>query len=170
MARVFVAVWPPSRVVAALAALPRPAVPGLRWVPTENLHVTLRFLGDVDPDTVVDRLQATPLPAATATLGPTVAMLGRRVVMAPVAGLDRLAAAVLQATEDLGEPARRPFVGHVTLARRRRDAAGREVSGASLGRTSDPALTFDVGEVAVVTSETHPDGARYTTRATVPTT
>ncbi len=164
MARVFVAVWPPARVRAALAALPRPSVQGVRWLPEENLHVTLRFLGDVEPHDVTDRLQATSLPAATAALGPAVTMLGRHVVMVPVAGLDGLAATVLQATDDLGEPARRRFLGHVTLARCKRDGAGREVCGAPLD------LTFDVDGVAVVTSETHPDGARYTTRATVPTT
>jgi len=167
VARVFVAVWPPPRAVAALAALPRPSVPGVRWVPAENLHVTLRFLGDAELDVVAELLQTTPLPAATAALGPAVAMLGRHVVMAPVAGLDGLAATVRQATEDLGEPAQRRFVGHVTLARCRRDGAGREVCGVPLERTS---LTFEVAEVAVVTSETHQDGARYTTRAAVPTT
>lgn len=164
MARVFVAVWPPSPVRDALAALPRPSVPGVRWLPEENLHVTLRFLGDVDPDEVTERLQTTSLPAATAALGPAVTMLGRHVVMAPVAGLDGLAATVRQATGDLGTPDRRRFVGHVTLARCQRDGAGREVCGAALD------LAFDVGEVAVVSSETHPDGARYTTRATVPVT
>lgn len=163
MGRAFVAVWPPPAVTDALAALPRPAVEGVRWVPEENLHVTLRFLGDADHEEVADRLRQASLPAATAALGPTVTMLGRHVVVVPVAGVDPLAAAVRAATEGLGEAPRRRFSGHVTLARCRRDDAGREVCGAAVQ------LEFPVGEVTVVTSETHPDGARYTRRATVPT-
>lgn len=164
MARVFVAVWPPPDVAAALAALPRPATDGVRWVPQEHLHVTLRFLGDVDHEQVTTRLERTSLPSAAAALGPAVTMLGRHVVMAPVAGLDALAAAVTTAIGDLGQAERRRFLGHVTLARCRRDDAGRAVSGTAVD------LTFRVREVAVITSETHPDGARYTTRAVVPTT
>lgn len=164
MPRVFVAAWPSAEVAAALAALPRPAADGLRWVPEENLHVTLRFLGDVDHVDVTARLQRPSLPAVTAVLGPAVTMLGRHVVVVPVAGLDPLAATVTAATADLGQQERRSFVGHVTLARCRRDDVGRAVCGAAVN------LTFPVDEVAVVTSQTHQDGARYTTRAVVPTT
>lgn len=163
MARIFVAVWPPSPVAAALAALPRPDLDAVRWVPQENLHVTLRFLGDVDVDQVSTRLHGADLPAASAEIGPTVSMLGRRVVMAPVAGLDGLAAGVLAATGDLGQPpADRPFVGHVTLARCRDDRAGRQVCGAAVS------MAFPVHEVAVVASQTRHDGAHYATVATVP--
>lgn len=163
MARIFVAVWPPPPVADALAALPRPDLDRVRWVPRENLHITLRFLGDVDPGEVSTRLHDADLPATSAELGPTVAMLGPRVVMAPVAGLDALAAGVIAATGDLGQPpADRAFVGHVTLARCRDDRAGRRVSGAAVS------LTFPIREIAVVSSQTHPDGAHYTTLATVP--
>lgn len=164
MARVFVAAWPPPPVLDALAALPRPDVEGVRWVPRGNLHVTLRFLGDADADEVVQRLRDSHLPAAAAETGPTVAMLGRRVVMVPVAGLDALAAAVVTATEDLGQPPRdRSFVGHVTLARCSDDRAGRRVCGTAAE------VAFPVEEVAVVSSQTLPDGARYDIVARVPT-
>lgn len=165
MARTFVAVWPPPRIADALAALPRPQLDGVRWVPRDNLHVTLRFLGDVDPAAVAARLGDVALPQAAAQVGPTVAMLGRRVLMVPVAGLDALAAATVAATADLGQPPpQRPFVGHVTLARCRDDRTGREVCGAPVE------LAFPVPEVAVVASETHPEGARYGIVARVPTT
>ena len=69
----------------------------------------------------------------------------------------------LRATADLGQPSGdRPFVGHVTLARCRDDRAGRQVCGTAVD------LAFGVEEVAVVTSETRPEGARYTTVATAP--
>ncbi len=49
MARLFVALLPPATVRAELAALATP-VHGVRWVPEESLHLTLRFIGDADAD------------------------------------------------------------------------------------------------------------------------
>lgn len=45
--RLFVAIDLPRDVKEALAALCA-GVPGARWVPAENMHVTLRFIGEVD--------------------------------------------------------------------------------------------------------------------------
>lgn len=157
MARLFVAVWPPPSVVEAVAhQVPRPPRPGLRWVPPENWHVTLRFLGRADPDEAaraLDRLVAGP---AEAVVGPAVTTLGRAVVCLPVAGLDRLAAAVVTATAGVGQPPEdRRFTGHLTLARRK-------------GRAAVPTGTpfsarFEVDEVALVASDTRPSGAEYRT-------
>jgi 2'-5' RNA ligase len=47
--RLFVGVALPDVVRADMDTLVEP-VEGLRWVPQENLHLTLRFLGDVDAD------------------------------------------------------------------------------------------------------------------------
>ena len=44
--RLFVAVVPPDDVLEAVAALPRPVEPGVRWTRPDTWHVTLRFLGD----------------------------------------------------------------------------------------------------------------------------
>ena len=48
-ARLFVALVPPATVQSELAAL---AVPlgGMRWIPAENIHLTLRFIGDTEPE------------------------------------------------------------------------------------------------------------------------
>ena len=48
-ARLFVALVPPAAVQAELAALAAP-LPGVRWTPADNLHLTLRFIGDTEPD------------------------------------------------------------------------------------------------------------------------
>ncbi len=163
MARTFVAAWPPPEALDLLCGLPRPAEPGVRWVQRHALHVTLRFLGDVMPTSVTRRLLSSDLPRATAQVGPRTAVLGANVVMAPVAGLDALASAVARATAGIGQPPpRRPFVGHVTLARTRDAATARRLGGAPVTGS------FEVRELAVVTSETHPDGARYRTSAVVP--
>lgn len=155
--RLFVAVTPPDTVLDAVARLRRPARPGVRWTTREQWHVTLRFLGEVDdPAPVVAALDRAVLPAAEARIGPRVGLLGRGVVMLPVAGLDGLAAAVVAATAGIGEPVGdRPFRGHLTLARVRRGGSARGLLGEELDRT------FAVREVALVRSHLGAGPARY---------
>lgn len=153
--RLFVAVWPSAVAVDVLRRVPHGDDPGVRWSRPRDWHVTLRFLGPAAPAAVAARLDATSLPAATARLGPVVRRLGRGSVVVPVAGLDELAAAVTGATADLGQPPDpRPFVGHLTLARTRDRAA--------CGAVGRPCVAeFAVGDVVLVDSTTHQDGATY---------
>jgi len=48
MPRLFVAIDLPEQVRDTLAGFAR-ELPGARWVPAEQLHLTLRFIGEVDP-------------------------------------------------------------------------------------------------------------------------
>lgn len=155
--RLFVAAWPDADTRARLAELPHPDEPGIRWVPPANWHVTLRFLGTAEPDEVAERLADTTLPGATARLGPAIDRLGPQLVV-PVAGVDELAAAVAAATDDLGEPARLPFRGHLTVARTKRRATSTTVG-------TPVAARFEVGAITLTRSELLPDGARYSTVA-----
>jgi len=165
MARLFVAVRPPDEVVEMLRALPRKDQRGVRFVPPENWHATLRFLGDAYIDDVAEALSRAELPAAEARLGPAIDMLGSHSVMAPVAGLDQLARAVDAATEGLGTLEPRPsYRGHITVARVKRGAIVRKV----VGMLCD--ATFEVDEVALVESRLRPEGSQYRTVATWPTT
>jgi 2'-5' RNA ligase len=164
MTRLFLAIWPPGDVLDRLADMERPKDQGVKWVPQENLHVTLRFLGDADEAEVVDRLDEVLLPAATAVVGPAFDLLGERSLITPVAGVDDLAAVVQQAVRGLGtEPERRRFQGHITVARLARNAR----PGRSAGRRFD--ATFAVTEVALVESTLRDTGAVYDTVATWPT-
>ncbi len=164
MARLFVAIWPPDDVLDRLADIERPKDQGVKWVPQENLHITLRFLGDADEDDVAARLDETLLPAASAVVGPAFDLLGERSLISPVAGVDELADAVRQALRGLGtEPERRRFQGHITVARLARRARPRR----SAGRRFD--ATFAVTEVALVSSTLLDTGAVYETIATWPT-
>jgi 2'-5' RNA ligase len=119
--RLFVAAIPPLEVLTALDELDRPALPGVRWVPPENLHVTLRFLGETSlpieevTASLADLATAAP---ALARIGPETVPLGTRVLCLPVRGLDRLASRCDRLLADLDLPARdRPFSGHMTVAR-----------------------------------------------------
>lgn len=163
MVRLFVAVWPPEHVIEVLRELPRKDQRGVSFVPPERWHVTLRFLGDAVAGEVAAALDGAELPAATARVGPAIDMLSRHSVIAPVRGLDDLAAAVTRATVGLGEaPPHRGYVGHLTIARVKRGATVRKVVGARCD------ATFDVAEVALVESRLRPSGAEYSTLATWP--
>jgi 2'-5' RNA ligase len=150
--RLFVAVRPPPDVVAALASLPRPERPGLRWTPPEQWHVTLRFFGAVDAGQVEAAVRgvaeaAAAQPPAVARLGPEVGRFGRRVLQVPVSGLDSLAGAVVARTAEVGRPPdARPFAGHLTLARNRGRASLADLTGAAV------AGWWRVDEVAVMAS------------------
>jgi 2'-5' RNA ligase len=162
MARLFVAVRPPPEVRAELERLPREPQAGVRWVPPEQWHVTLRFLGRADAGEVCGALAGVGLPSATVVLGPRVSRLGRSVVALPAAGLEELAAVVAGVTEHLGDPPDpRPFHGHLTLARlKHRVACG--IAGANFR------AAFEVGEVEVVSSVTDPAGAIHEVLARFP--
>lgn len=155
MPRLFVAVWPPPDVIAALADLPRPSLPGVRWTALERLHATLRFFGEMEgagEQAVVGALSGTRIPRARVRLGPGVERLGRGVLVVPARGLEELAAAVVAATGHLGRPPPdRPFTGHVTVARYR----GRPPDGHAPAFRAE----FPATEIALVRS--HPPG-KYT--------
>jgi 2'-5' RNA ligase len=163
MTRLFVAVWPSPDVHRRLAELPRPDEPGVRWVPPAQWHVTLRFVGDASVDDVDAALRSCAWPSGVrAEVGPRVSRLGRSVVCLPVAGLDALARAVIEATDGLGTPPEpRPWHGHLTLARlRNRAACG--VAGTAF------TAAFDVQQVDLVQSTSSAAGSRYEVLATYP--
>jgi 2'-5' RNA ligase len=159
----FIAVWPTAAVVSLLDGMQRPTDPGLRWTSGDQWHVTLRFLGAVgeeERDRLTSAFHGLDLGAVTpveAVLGPATRRFGDRVLYVPVAGLDALAAAVVGATMDIGEPPEdRTFRGHVTLARARgRGLDLRPLAGRSLS------ARWNVDELSLVVSHTRPDGARY---------
>lgn len=162
MTRLFVAAWPPSEIAEQLAELSRVDEPGVRPVPVENLHVTLRYLGDEAAEVVTGRLERFTLPRAEAAAGPGVTRLDDRQLVVPVVGVESLASAVVQATEHLGQPNHRDFFGHITVARLRRDARS-ELIGESF------VAAFPVAEIRLVESRLEPSGAVYSTIRRFPT-
>jgi 2'-5' RNA ligase len=162
MARLFVAVWPPPDVVDALAALPREERPGVRYTSLESWHVTLRFLGEADPDEVTAALAGIDLPPAVARLGPAVRRVTKGVLAVPVDGLDRVAAVVAARTSVIGDAPSPGFVGHLTVARLKPRVRPPGLLGAPIDGQ------FEVGEVALVESHLDQRGASYETLATWP--
>src|SRR3954468_2887593 len=160
--RLFVAVRPPDDVVELVANLPRPDGTPARWTTHDQWHVTLRFLGNVDdPAPVVDALDALrgSLAPAEVTLGPRAGVLGHQIVYLPVAGLDVLATAVIDATRTFGEPPQtRRFKGHLTLAR---------TKGSLVNRSSlDLSAAWTVDRLELIRSHLGRGPATYETLAT----
>jgi 2'-5' RNA ligase len=155
--RLFVGVCPPDRVLDEIERLPRPQRSGVRWTRRDQWHVTLRFLGEVDdPEPVIAALDAAPLRRCEARLGPQVRALSRHVVCVPVAGLERLAQAVVGATATFGQPPDdRDFRGHLTLARLRRPARPSGLTGAAIEDS------FPVADVRLIRSRQGDRGSLY---------
>jgi 2'-5' RNA ligase len=102
-------------------------IPGARWVPPENYHITLRFIGEVpnhqaeEIDHSLAALRGRGLSIALAGVG-TFMKAGRDtqlwVGVERNPQLDHLQAKIEQALQRAGlEPERRRFTPHVTLAR-----------------------------------------------------
>lgn len=160
MTRLFVAAWPPPDLATLLGRICPPGEPGVRPVPVENLHVTLRFLGDVDRAEAVRLLAGAAFPDAVADVGPGVQRFGRGQLVVPVTGVDALARGVDDAIDALGAPRRHPFVGHITVARTRRGAR-------SSSEDVRVASEFPIDEIRLVESRLDPGGSSYSTVATM---
>lgn len=176
MTRTFVALMIPEDWAEFLDACARSlaeGTSGLSWVKPGNLHLTIRFLGDLG-DSGVRRVcesvvQSTAgLPAPLARLGPVGAFpnLKRpRVIWAGLAeGTDAFVAVARAVNDALDRqgfgPPDRPTRPHITLARVRDGARG-------LDRLRDavfppPPKAAILDRICVMKSELHPAGSRYT--------
>ncbi len=129
--RLFVALSLPSAVKTQLSFLSG-GIPGAKWVPPENYHLTLRFIGEVEGwqaeevDEALAGIRARPFELSLRGVG-TFEKGGR--ISALWVGAERndgiafLQAKVETALQRIGlEPERRRFAPHVTLARTDRAA------------------------------------------------
>lgn len=186
--RLFIAIAVPEEIKARLVALQsewreRLGRSSVSWTRPENLHLTLRFLGDVPSNRLEDLAAALATAAAPqAPLKLTVAGLGcfpnsrrPRVLWAGICdeagGLAELARRILVATDSFSRlPAEKRFAGHLTLARVRRIVGN---SSSTIGEFIEETAAHAVGSwraetVELVRSELHPAGSRYTTLARIP--
>jgi 2'-5' RNA ligase len=151
----------------------RPAVRDVRWVPAENLHMTLKFLGPIGTSRVADvRAVLDVVAGACEPFVVTVSNLGcfpsprrPRVVWVGLDGAElrplwiRLEAALA----DAGFPREaRAFAAHVTLGRARGGGGAdtlRDVLERHRQRTFGASR---IEEIVLYRSELLPHGARYT--------
>lgn len=162
--RMFLAVTPPPEVIGLISDLPTEPLRGVRYTRRKQWHVSLRFLGDVERDDALEAFAGFGAPAATITLGDQVELLGTRIVIVPVQGLDATAEAIDASFHHLGEPREHAYQAHLTLARLKgrplRDPSLVSVLGAPIS------ATFQVDEVGLWKSEITDEGAVHTLVAT----
>ena len=125
MPRLFVALPVPEEIADALIAL-QSGVPDARWVPSENLHVTLCFAGEVQGGRCATSRRSWPTSPARALPWRSRASSSSRAASSPRPGRHRraqrparlAAAEVSTVARNCGiELERRKFRPHVTLAR-----------------------------------------------------
>ena len=135
--RLFVALALPRSIRTRLSFLAG-GIPGLRWVPPENYHVTLRFIGELplwraeEVDQALANIRAPAFPLQLAGVGifekaGKTSSLWIGVDRSPA--LDHLQAKIETALTRAGcEPERRRFNPHITMARLDK-ATGARVAG-----------------------------------------
>ncbi len=185
--RTFIAIDLPTEGKETLAdlmsGLRQQSLEGLRWVRPQGVHLTLKFLGDIDPE-LVPQVDAAIRRAALGVAPFDLSLSGSgvfpnrdapRVVWVGVDGdLDALRGLqhrVENEIEPLGFPRdRRGFNAHLTLARvrgRLPTTQRRQLTSALDNPTTVPHFQWRAAEVILVHSTLTPDGAVYRNLATV---
>ncbi len=190
MLRAFIAVPLPESLLDRLAVLQDRLAAELparsvRWVAPSGIHLTLKFLGDVDESRIAsinDALAAVasvapPCPAKAEGLGcfpnlkrPRVLWVG---VQDPSPRLEALQAAVEEAMVGIGfDKEKRAFHPHLTLGRVSRRASSADTSriGDLVRSLQDDAEAGHIpgDEIALIRSILKPTGAEYSTLASFP--
>ncbi|MEW6029289.1 MAG: RNA 2',3'-cyclic phosphodiesterase [Chloroflexota bacterium] len=179
--RAFIAIEIPHSILDAIqketAALQRAVGAAVRWVPCPNLHLTLKFLGDVSPanlDLLTQMLAAEaaahrPFDLQVGGLGSFPTPRRPRVIwigLSAPAALESLQRGIEAASARLGYAAEdKPFSPHLTIGRVKQQAASAELQAirAALEKTK----IGDLGAARVETvhlfkSDLRPTGAEYT--------
>lgn len=181
--RLFVAVPLPQALTDQAAALLPAALPALKRVRPDLMHVTLAFLGwtaDERLPIVVDAARSAAadheaFELAFAGAGqfpasgrPRVVWLGIEDGLAPLAALAESLTGELRRCDLTFDD--RPFSPHLTLARVRPEASGPESRTivAAVDALAVPDLRTRVDRIAVVESVLSPKGPRYSARAEAP--
>ena len=177
--RIFLAVFPSAEAQeAAAGVIERLREPndGVSWVKRENLHYTVRFMGELG-DRGLERVAQAAREAVgghrrfEAALGATGAFPDARRARVVWLGLSRggealaaVARAVEQALRRHGfDRADHAFTSHLTIGRVR--AQGRDWSGRLAAVTAEGSPPFLVDRVSVVHSTLSPKGSIYQVRA-----
>jgi 2'-5' RNA ligase len=145
----------------------------VRWVSTENLHVTLKFLGSVAEKRLgavraaLERVVAVAAPFELTVRGfgtfPSAARARVIWVGLVAEGLRALAQRVDDEIGAQGFPREtRPFAPHVTIGRVRSPRGWSRVAAALTPYGDKVFGRSDVTDVVLYRSDLHPQGARYT--------
>lgn len=185
--RAFIAAGLPTEVLEALSRYQRqlgaPRLRYVKWVSVEGIHLTLKFLGNVEDARLPDLAEALnmdlrgiqPFSLQTGAPGAFPNVRTPRVLWVGLAGdietLQVLFGTVEKALAPFGfPPEERPFAPHLTLGRVRETATSadrRQLGQALAGLVAEKALKITVDAVHIMKSDLAPAGARYTKLTTI---
>ena len=154
-----------------------PELPSARWVPLENRHVTVRFVGSVE-EAALEGLNVAARRAAGAVAGGRISLGGlgafprpsrARVLWAGVEDHDGAAAALFEALDRdlaaLGLPGEdRGYTPHLTLARMKVPTPLPD----GVASILEPGPVFELNRLLLMESKLSPKGARYEVRDSFP--
>ncbi|NIA71066.1 RNA 2',3'-cyclic phosphodiesterase [Pelagibius litoralis] len=174
--RLFVALSLPADLRSRLCALSS-GLPGARWVDPANLHLTLRFIGEVggheadDVDAALSGINGKRFSLTLSGLGQFGGDRRLRALWAgvePNEALDHLQAKIETALQRAGlAPEKRKFKPHVTLARFKANP-GERLQDYIVERSLFRAEPFEVTEFVLYSSYLAHKGAIYAPEATYP--
>ena len=166
--RLFFALWPPretAQALAAWAALVQQGTGG-KVTATENIHLTLAFLGDAEPEAAIaaarrvnGRRHPLPIEAAKYVRRNEMVWVAPLTMPEPLAELVAALHAALRSQAYKLED--RPFAAHVTLIRKARPPKALPPL---------PKVAWPVNEFLLVRSRTSPKGSTYEPVERVPLT
>ncbi len=146
-------------------------LPGARWIPTDNMHLTLRFIGEVDSADADDihealaQIDGVPFHLRLSDLGTFGTRRHARTLWVGVEkceGLRRLKAQIDAALTIAGQSRDpRKFSPHITLARLR-DAEDKRVAAFVAQNAPRVAGAFDVTDFGLYSSHLTSAGAEHT--------
>ena len=174
MPRLFVALQLPDGIRASVARLCQ-GLPDARWTPDDSLHLTLRFIGEVDMPCfqeigeMLASITAPPFDLALRGIGQFPPRGPLRHLWAGVeAGeeLARLRRRIDHVVREAGiELERRRFVPHVTLARFRQPPPVERMASWLARRNLFRTESFPVDSFTLFSSRLRPEGSLYTIEA-----
>jgi 2'-5' RNA ligase len=175
MPRLFVAIDLPEQVKDDLALF-APELPVARWVPAEQLHLTLRFIGDVGPQTFstikerVSGLLFQRFPLAMRGVGHFPPRKRPRVLWVGVDPCDSLMLLQQELEKALAEtglpPEERRFSPHITIARLK-ETPPTAVSTFEVRHRDLACAPFEVREIILYSSVLTTQGAIHCREAAV---
>ena len=182
--RTFVAIDIPSPARKVIAAVQRRFLPldlKASWVRPENIHLTLKFLGNINPDRVPEVADA--LASAASSSQPFTLSLGEpglfpekgtpRVLWVGLADgesrLEKLHKEVDAALHGIGfEYEARPFSPHLTIARIKSLKNVRALKEEVTAENNIEKVSFEVTQIVLIKSQLSPAGSQYTVLEELP--
>ena len=148
---------------------------GIRWVPRENFHVTLKFLGGIEPREI-ERLRRTLEALAAQSSAFEMECCGAGVfpsikrprvfwvgIVEPTGALEALAAQIRDACVEYGDSCEDlPFRAHLTVARLRSARSTRGLQAMLERAQALGPIACPVGTIELLRSDLGPGGSVYT--------